>query len=450
MKKILTTVALAAAIVLPMGQYASAAESTNKNDKYHVIYPCDTTSNERRIPAITCVEAGPHAGRLVTFYDNRIQGGDVGAGTGSNISLQMAYSDDNGTTWSQPACAKDAKGKEVTAFNPKFLKGTVNWDELRANPHSAWDAAFGDAAIVSDKETGKILLLAVGGPVNFFSGRRNAPQQTVRWYSSDGGDTWTHPVEFSEDILTLFDGEPKHGNIDTYFIASGRVMQSRMIKNGDYYRIYCVLTSQNQSKDFRNWVLYSDDFGENWKVLGGTGRAPIDNDNGDEAKIEELPDGSVLLAGRNKRGNRNFNVFHYSDVKNGQGEWGDFITTNLGRRFINACDGEILIIPAKNAETGEEAYLALQSFTDSDRREFVSVAWKELDLSRPVTAATFNRFDGLYRVSELPSAYSTMIQQKDGTIAFFYEEIMNGGVYDGVYVNLPVETITGGKFVPVI
>ena len=49
----------------------------------------------------------------------------------------------------------------------------------------------------------------------------------------------------------------------------------------------------------------------------------------------------------------------------------------------------------------------------------------------------------------IPSAYSTMIQQADGEIAFLYEEDKyktQGGGYTIVYKNLTIDLITEGKY----
>ena len=95
------------------------------------------------------------------------------------------------------------------------------------------------------------------------------------------------------------------------FFASGRICQSSLVKHGSYYRIYSVLTTNRGSL-----VVYSDDFGGKWHPLGGSDACPAPQ--GDEAKIEELPDGSVLLSCR-MYGGRYFNIFRYSDAAGAQG-----------------------------------------------------------------------------------------------------------------------------------
>lgn len=437
---------LIALCLLAPTAYAAPTSHPARSAGKRIVYECDSLCHERRIPAILCVGQGEHAGRLITFYDNRINGADIGAGKGSNISIQLSVSDDNGLSWSEPRCAVGKAGNEVTAFNPSLLKDSVVWKELRANPAAAWNAAFGDAAVVSDADSPELLLLAAAGPTLFFRGTREKPMQCVGWRSADGGDSWSAPVILTDSILPLFDGEPRHGHIDSFFFASGKIAQSRKIKTGDYARIYAAISSHNSGDDIRNWVLFSDDFGRSWNVLGGLDKSPVDLNLGDEAKVEELPDGSVLLAGRGHNGGRTFNIFTYSDIVSGSGQWDDFVVSNLGREGINACNGEILIFEAKDAATLKKSILALQSFTDSPRRENVSIAWKCLP-DRKLTPSDFLEFDGVYRVTDNPSAYSTMCRQADGRIGFFLEEIINGGEYDGVFIPLDIEEITSGKFI---
>ena len=96
-------------------------------------------------------------------------------------------------------------------------------------------------------------------------------------------------------------------------------------------------------------------------------------------------------------------------------------------------------------------HIALQSIPFGPERTNVGIYYKELmDESDYGTAADFAKdWDGRYQVSTLPSAYSTMIQQADGGIAFLYEEDKYktiGGGYTIVNKNLSIEKITEGKY----
>lgn len=397
-----------------------------RHPKFGIVY---------RIPAIGCIETGEHAGRLIAVNDYRYCGGDIGGG---RIDLHMSISDDNGATWSKPDDMRDADGMPVA-------RGTGAAGNVITN----LDCGFGDPAIVTDRESGEVLVVACCGRMNFFSSRRDNPQPSARWWSKDGGKTWTEPDYGQwEQIYSLFDNNCKFGYIDGQFVGSGRMVQSKRIKVGDYYRIYAVMSGRNaEAGNISNWVLYSDDFGHNWHILGDP-MNPAVSSNGDEPKCEELPDGSVLLAARGNGGNRNFNIFRYTDVAKAEGRWGQHINTNMGMGGINACNGEIMILPVKDKATGAKHYLALQSFPFGGGRNNVSIAWKALvepsDYDEP---SDFSTWGGRYQVSDMSSAYSTMCLQADKKVAFLFEEAtFNGNGFTEMYYPLSIETITDDKF----
>ena len=72
------------------------------------------------------------------------------------------------------------------------------------------------------------------------------------------------------------------------FMSSGKVCQSSIAKVGKYYRVYAALCTRKG-----NFVVYSDDFGDTWNVLGSATESCAPQ--GDEVKCEELPDGSVII-----------------------------------------------------------------------------------------------------------------------------------------------------------
>lgn len=393
-----------------------------------------------RIPTIVKVQAGPHKGRLVAINDYRYSGVDIGGG---RIDLYMSVSDDNGKTWSTPDHMRGANGEPVAkgtgAATPEGTLGVV----------TNLDCGFGDPATVSDRETGEILAIACCGRKNFWAGRREDPQPSARWWSNDGGQTWTEPDYGQwEQIYALFDGTCQNGYIDSQFVGSGRMVQSSRIKVGSHYRIYCVMSGYHAaSGNVSNWVLYSDDFGHNWHVLGDP-MNPAVGSGADEPKCEELPDGSVLLAARGNSGNRNFNIFRYTDIAKAEGRWGNHINTNLGNaNAINACNGEIMIVPVKNKETGAKAFMALQSYPAGPGRANVSIAWKVLaeaaDYDEPSDFANWN---GYFQVSKIGSAYSTMTLTEDNAIGFIYEEETFGTAYSEIYRHLTIEEITADQW----
>jgi sialidase-1 len=195
-----------------------------------------------------------------------------------------------------------------------------------------------------------------------------------------------------------------------------------------------------------NFVLYSDDFGRSWNVLGSATESCAPK--GDEPKCEELPDGSVLLSSR-KHGGRYFNVFRYTNEKRGEGVWGYPVDSRRAPGGISnegtPCNGEILIVEARRAD-GKRTHLALQSIPAGPNRSNVTIYWKELakqaDYLTPMAFAS--HWQGSYQVSTLGSAYSTMTVQADGRIGFFYDEEPKH--YQMVYRALGIDESTGGKY----
>ena len=412
-----------------------------------------------RIPAIAS-----HGNTLWFFGDDRSGVTDATAwgdiGSVGNLSVLVSKSTNRGRSWSPATIAVEGKGD------------------------AGFDKGHGDAAVVSDRESGKLLLICASGEVSY--GRSDVKvtrtqqadgsyhyaldlskaQRVGRYYSSDGGKSW-QGEEISESIYTLYD----HASEDTYdegrgkvpverlFFSSGRICQSAQIKVKDYYRIYSVLTTNRGSL-----VVYSDDFGESWLPLGGAEACPAPK--GDEAKVEELPDGRVLLSSR-MLGGRYFNIFSYSSTDQAEGTWAESVaSTSLEGGTAgqdNATNGEILIVPAKGRD-GKPVHIVLQSIPfgntkgsprNVERRSHVSIYWKVLasaaDYASPDCFLTgWTR----YEVTAANSAYSTMVLDGKGNIAFVYEDngeqircgSQNMEIYDLTFRSLPLETITAGAY----
>lgn len=392
-----------------------------------------------RIPAITSAKNGT----VLAVTDSRHTGmGDIGAG---RIDLFLSRSTDNGTTWSNPDVLRDASGNAVA-------QGIGKDNGVNANDRR--NAGYGDAAIVADRESNDVILLSASGQVGFFGSTRNTPIAVARWYSHDNGTTWTQPDDITDHIYSLFDGADKspRGKVEALFFGSGRIVQSHRVKVGTHYRLYAVVVGRNTSPNVHaNWVLYSDDFGKNWNVLG-KGTIPAVPENADEPKAEELPDGSVLVSSR-VGGGRYFNIYRFTDVKTGEGKWGNVAYSRLKKASSNACNGEVMVVPVQKRATGEKLYLALQSvpFGPSGRTN-VGINYKPLAAATDFdTPANFsNNWEGTHEASRIGSAYSTMTWQNDNTLGFLYEEetfrTAGQGGYTIVYKNYSIEQITDSVY----
>ena len=234
------------------------------------------------------------------------------------------------------------------------------------------------------------------------------------------------------------------GPVQSLFFSSGRIFQSRTVKVGSHYRLYVSLSARPNG----NRVIYSDDFGNTWKALGDINILPAPN--GDESKCEELPDGRLILSSR-VRGGRYFNVYTFSDVKSGKGQWDKVSFSGAENDGTiaenNATNGEILVLPAKRVKDGKATHLILQSVPLGPERKNVGIYYKELDDKVSISSLNLaSNWRGPYKITDMDSAYSTMIQQADGSIGFLYEETTYGADYCLVYKNLKLKDITEGAY----
>lgn len=376
-----------------------------------------------RIPAL----AQAQNGNLIAVADHRICKNDIGHG---EIDLKYRISKDNGLNWNEEKILAD---------------GTAN-------------VPYGDAAIVADKESSNVLVLCASGTKTYHDASERL--KVLAFNSQDNGETWEKtPVDLTDQIYKLF----PEGQAKTLFIASGRIAQSKLYKAGSAYRLYCVALVKNNSNQEYNAALYSDDFGKSWQLLGGSSVYSIPaGSEANEAKIEELPDGSVLVSSRisNKTG-RNFNIFNYTDAEKAEGFWDKKATSDAANQGVaslgNSTNGDVLCIPVIRKKDKNPMYLLLQSLpygknNVQDHRSNISIYYKPLEnlgnfnLSNHIAG----NWEGRYEVTPDKSAYSVMIMQNNETLGFIYEDgnavkdVKEG--YNIFYLNFTIEHITDGKY----
>ena len=384
-----------------------------------------------RIPALAVTKEGT----LIAVADYRHSGTDIGVTDKGRIDLHYRLSYDNGNTWSEVMPLIEGQG----ADSPDFM-----------------NVGFGDPCIVADRESNRVLLLSCAGNVSFQNGTRNNHQNIARFYSEDGGKTWSEPQDIAESIYSQFDSST-YGPVRSMFVASGRIMQSRTVKVGDYFRLYCAVLVRDRYAKHMNYVLFSDDFGSSWKVLGDI-NTPAVYSTADEPKVEELPNGTILISSR-YTGGRYYNMFTYSNVVEGTGVWDKVAfsgATNGGvEAKDNSTNGEVMLIPVTRIADNRAMYILLQSVPLGPNRANVGIYYKELndefeDYLTPQMIAS--DWDGVKQVTTLNSAYSTMAWQKDNRLGFLYEEETHGtsnlayGGYTMVYECFDVEDLTEGKY----
>lgn len=394
---------------------------TANNDRILFKTP-DANGKPYRIPAIATALNGD----VIALSDNRPCGSDIGYGL---VHIKGRISKDNGKTWGEEFYVAEGTGVEATEDTPL-----------------QFDYAFGDAAIVADCERNEVLVLSVCGKTvcgdaNYNAGNPNRVAKVKGTLNTETNEwEWTDPVEVTEAIYPLFnvttDGVTTC-SLPSLFVGSGRIMQSRVVKKNQYYRLYAALWTNNEG----NRVIYSDDFGETWAILGTVDDRPASG--GNEPKCEELPDGTVVLSSRRGNG-RYFNLFTFDNNTYTTGSWGS-VATGISNTD-SGTNGEIYLLDnVMDKITGERKTVMLQSVPLGSGRQNVAIWYKVIDPATTYTPATFAADWTLGKqVSFRNSAYSTMTLQQDNRIGFLFEEEPGG--YCIIYTPLSIEDVTGGVY----
>ena len=407
-----------------------APKNQPKAERYEVFKLLNPNDIPYRIPALAVTKSGT----LIAVSDYRHSGTDIGVTNFGRIDLRYSLSYDNGKTWTEVKPLIEGKGADATDF---------------------MSVGYGDPCIVADRESDRVLMLSCAGNVSFQNGTRQNHQNIARFYSEDGGKTWSEPEDIAESIYSQFDTS-YYGPVRSMFVASGRIFQSRTVKVGNYYRLYCAVLVRDRSAKHMNYVLYSDDFGGRWTVLGDIDTPAVYN-TADEPKVEELPDGSILISSRYS-GGRYYNIFTFTNAVAAQGSWSKAVfsgATNGGvEAKQNSTNGEVMVLPVTRVEDNEPMHILLQSLPLGPDRSNVGIYYKELESMDDYieVESLASNWDGVKQVTTLNSAYSTMAWQKDNRLGFLYEEETYGksnyayGGYTIVYECFEIEDITDNKY----
>lgn len=352
------------------------------------VYTGECGSQYYRIPAIVTANNGD----LLFFNDDRhTSNKDVGSNTSSNgIDLLVKRLSWNGSAYSSVGAS---------------LNITPNKSPL--------SKCYGDPAVVADRESGEVLVLAIGGTLSWTS---NTTSYSIR--SHNNGQTWDAPVQMNFGSTNF--PSPTDHNVNGFFFASGRILQSKVIKVGSYYRIYVAFlytTSATASSSTKfNQVYYSDDFGSTWSLLGGAAIT-----SADEAKLEELPNGDVVISSRYE-GGRRINKFTYSNrTTYTSGSWG--VQGNYPFTGGCAINADMLTMTAYRKSDNQQVTLLLLSTATGSSRTDIKIFYHEIDNNTTVASLTSGWTPTSFTLpnTSVFGGYSAMTLQADDKIGVYYE-----------------------------
>ena len=419
---------------IPEGGLDITASYTANDERTLFYSPRD--GHPYRIPAIATATNGD----VFAICDYRPCGNDIGYG---EVDLVCRVSSDNGVTWTEERTIADGQGDAYAVGDTAKI----------------WQVGFGDPAIVADRESNKVLVMSVCGNQTCWDGtfgeENPNPNRVARLYIEHDGEKWVYgePEEITYSIYPKF--VDKDGNVHaaSLFIGAGKICQSRVVKKGDYYRLYCAVWNVTKTqRQHHNYVIYSDDFGQTWEVLGDLGYENSASKWGNEPKCEELPDGTVVLSSRKYNG-RYFNLFKFDNDTYTTGTWLGEVGSNEVQGGLsfggNSTNGEIYKVKAIRNSDEQVCDLMFQSIPTGNDRSNVAIYYKEMEYNEDgtnmYTSTTFAQgWTKGKHVSQKESCYSTMILQADGRIAFFFEEVPGG--YSMVYIPYTIEELTGDEY----
>lgn len=195
-----------------------------------------------------------------------------------------------------------------TNLHLKAKVGYQNGNNWTAEVAIPFDDQSTDASIVYDaKNQQMVVLFTSGSSYNVTNGTEEYWMTT-----SPDGLTWATPVKISSQIKNAT------GNFNTGFTSSGSLMQD---KDGAIYTVVNGGTKRAPltPKNANEYVYKSTDGGANWTLLNQNG---VGDNNGNEAKVVQLGDGSLLMSMRGYT----HKLYHSTD---GGATWSDYAYTGL-------------------------------------------------------------------------------------------------------------------------
>ena len=342
----------------------------------------DYESKNYRIPAIIVSQDGS----LVLATDKRKNGkNDLPA----DIDVLSNRSVDSGTTWSSPVTV--ALGTGV-------------------------DNGFGDAALVLTNDENGLILVCVGGR-GLMQSTPDNPIRSYMFKSYDNGITWSTPTDITHYIYGVDCKDKVHQNWYASFFASGNGL---LTSTGRI--IFVAAVRESYKSQLNNYAVYSDDNGLTWNV---SERASI---GGDEAKVVELSDGSILMSIRSA-GYRLYNISYDGGIT-----WQD--TTSSWKDLVSTpCNGDI--IRYSSFKKGDDRNRLLHSLPDcqtSRRNVSVYVSYDE-GKTWPIKKC----------ICPYCSGYSSLCVLHDGTIGFYVEEDIDENDSTKMYfMNFSMDWLTDG------
>ena len=271
---------------------------------------------------------------------------------------------------------------------------------------------FGDAAMATDGRTIHMVMVSGSGLWHYPS-QAKKPLQMYYTSSSDGGKSWSTVREISDEV---YGDRFRYGG----FFGSGNGI---ITSKGRIMFVAAMRTGEEWGGTMDNVLVYSDDQGRTWHT------SPVARANGDEAKVVELSDGTLLISSRNRAGGANARTFVRS-TDSGM-TWSEPQT--WPELTGNACNAAL----ARYAPigSGKDEHLLLHTLPTSPTRDHLRLFLSEDEgktwrYSRELCGGE--------------AVYSEIVILPDGSIGIISEEDDRPG-FDIYFTRVSLDWLRGGK-----
>lgn len=366
------------AFILLAFSYINAQTPDCVTKRQVLFSPGDYGSMFYRIPAIITAKDGT----VVAFTDKRkFSESDLP----NDIDVVCRYSTDNGSTWSEPYTVAEGQG---------VGKG------------------YGDVGICHSLSENGLIAVFTGGESLW----KSTPERSNRAYmvrSNDNGKTWTEPTDITHFIFGNSCSDTIRKNWYTSFFASGNGL---LTSTGRI--MFVVAVKETNRNQLSNFVVYSDDNGVTWSV---SERACS---HGDEAKVVELQDGSILMSIRS-HGQRTYNISYDGGItwKENISLWTDMVGP--------ACNGDLIRYQYNDGSTSRNVLLHTLPLGHKRKNVTIFVSYDE-GKTWPIRKVIVPYY----------SAYSSLCVLDDNTIGMYVEERQDDSKgYDMVFYQIDFQKL---------